>query len=680
MAEFIIRRDERIEWNKIKEDVFVKKPGDGKNHCLCGIHGVGKSTLAGEWYNEWDEWKETHENEKVYALFYGATETDTLFGIWSSIVSELKISCDEMRDKDFDEIHSFFYTSKNPTNMEVKNKVTELFALLKKRGIHVILVFDELQNVTDRDNPIEKEFFTLLQELSKRIAGKKSYYVTMLLVSRSNPELLSGVEEFGKSFPAEILYGFNTDELTRCILWFRINYRIIGNPFYLSLLYYCGRNPQFWTIMNQTFLTHTSDVLAQSKVKSEICYDTPSMFQRYENNVSQIQAGLKRLMEANKAVPGKEGSSSVYEEFCQVFLGKVIETEETTKKNLDYMRQQGFVQKETLSIYSFMKTTYGRDGIWEDWSKDRLIVENTYDYEPVSLYYVKYMESTYERDTKRMEADVDKLELEIRNVIEKAYKTVLPETWLEVLIAKNPKDTFWNGVVNRAGGETEAVELGMTPVQVQAFLNYYDLIVDREMKHNFDQFFESYWNETHTVWDERKLKEDMTLLNDYRNFFKHQNYSLANVDERKGEVPGVCKRLWEDVQNGLKKNPHFMGMIYGALPEIVPVPEGMEDEGFAPTTAEYEKVNNLLGQDDKVVFHCLEVVRSGRDKKLNGYFTYECDGTQMKFIAKISKNDTQNLSADKVAVGSEFEAKKAEINAYHVNAGNFWFQVKPATP
>ena len=37
----------------LKDNIFVTKTGIGRNHCLMGIHQVGKSTLLSDWALEW---------------------------------------------------------------------------------------------------------------------------------------------------------------------------------------------------------------------------------------------------------------------------------------------------------------------------------------------------------------------------------------------------------------------------------------------------------------------------------------------------------------------------------------------------------------------------------------------------------------------------------------------------
>ena len=38
----------------VKKNIFVTKPGTGRNHCLMGIHLVGKSTLVSDWAIQWE--------------------------------------------------------------------------------------------------------------------------------------------------------------------------------------------------------------------------------------------------------------------------------------------------------------------------------------------------------------------------------------------------------------------------------------------------------------------------------------------------------------------------------------------------------------------------------------------------------------------------------------------------
>ena len=61
----------------VKENIFVTKPGTGRNHCLMGIHQVGKSTLVSDWGADWEETRkacigeflEEKENKPTLSFF-----------------------------------------------------------------------------------------------------------------------------------------------------------------------------------------------------------------------------------------------------------------------------------------------------------------------------------------------------------------------------------------------------------------------------------------------------------------------------------------------------------------------------------------------------------------------------------------------------------------------------------
>ena len=55
----------------VKENIFVTKPGTGRNHCLMGIHQVGKSTLVSDWGADWEETDGANAFAKAGSLCHG---------------------------------------------------------------------------------------------------------------------------------------------------------------------------------------------------------------------------------------------------------------------------------------------------------------------------------------------------------------------------------------------------------------------------------------------------------------------------------------------------------------------------------------------------------------------------------------------------------------------------------
>lgn len=54
---------ERNLFPDVKENIFVAKPGTGRNHCLMGIHLVGKSTLVSDWAIQWSKKRKKNIND-----------------------------------------------------------------------------------------------------------------------------------------------------------------------------------------------------------------------------------------------------------------------------------------------------------------------------------------------------------------------------------------------------------------------------------------------------------------------------------------------------------------------------------------------------------------------------------------------------------------------------------------
>ena len=593
----ISRNTYNVELKDTFEKIFVMEPPERGSICIIqGPHRVGKSELYRKWRKEWmQKYNDLGAREKL--VFCGAVtlvNVESLHDVWEMIASEVREGLEDEYKKalysensEFKKITECIDAIEDRTTeigvTTLTKKIKKLLSECKKRGIHIIIIIDEMNNIMSEDkNAIGKNFFSTLRALDN---SSDDVAVSFLLCSQVGMEEVIRDDDYDsilQNAKSIKLRGFNYEEINEFLDNVKRHGQEIDEQTKKRLLFYCGRFPGFLGKMCEDVRFENSVAGVDKHFYANL--HSKTFFEEGEKKTKPfdgIYQWFYKKMRAIKFITEEGNEISGLDVFDQCFVGPEFYTEFELEEWLEILYNKGLIEKTIKNVDG--KNVHIYDEIAEsiEGSEFKEIGEASFakkvGYEPIAPYFVEYVrQSRYknmESEIREIRRKVRKVECHIRKLLynyfvqadekENHEAGIEIEKWdricermLKVITTKESggkrnldKAGYWNG--KDSEGLKEKVKASKkyeyTPLDVLSFPNYHEIIVWKEKPDESAKCWEfvkgylSYYASDNKIDD---LKKDFNVLRDARNSFAHENAEagLADATVRK-QIREICERI-----------------------------------------------------------------------------------------------------------------------------------------
>ncbi len=597
----LIRRDSN-ELENIRTGIFVNTPGMSEFHTITGAHEIGKSTQRDMWYSLWAEETAKNGGKDVYFVSVSVANLNTALDIWKAVVWGLSDQIEDNYPRMTEAIRKIDEAEEKIKATTLQTLVVNMFKLCKTLGIHVILILDEVQKVNKWGNEEKKNFlYTLLNIHSeKATCGVSVLLLTQKLIRDMVSDTDSELSALILRYPEVRLSGFNYIDLPKIFMKMKEHGQNLSRATIGRLLYYCGRHPGLISLVSEAkFEDSVSGV-------DLCCKNSRTRFNEIYKWFADELKEVKFL-----SADGEINGTNV---FMQAFVGPCFETEFEISEWLETLYDKCLIEK------SAMKYVYrARESRGESCSGEQLChiydhiaglmegdeSEQTYKdfyadsfakkmyYEPVSPYFIEYLVNQIRKDEddeiRELRVLIRRTEILLRKLIYDVYEKealvalgfASAETdrqkkslWDKICdnliysishnnagnIRNNTKVTYWQG---SDGVKLKAERLKryeITPVDVLAFNNYYQLITwkdhrtgndDRKCWTELSGYLSCYRQANNPArYNDSEMRADFEFLNDSRNYFAHENVAVGFAEEEnRAKLKGICNKIIESIEN-----------------------------------------------------------------------------------------------------------------------------------
>lgn len=567
MREFF-GREEQIK--RLNKDIF-EYPHRNKGECIsiCGPHGIGKTYLINYLHNEFLNKTILTRFPKEYCFYFEISnrEDQSLIDLKNDLLVRLskKITVEVLEQalSDFEE-----GTFEKSLAEDAVNDIKEAYSLLEKQpnknsegydswygkinrslepdgntsvfynytqlGIRLILIIDEFDRAAKGFST--GDIFAWLFSLSNKSLSGMNLNMSIVLVSRKNPNLIAHHMEDGSNFEDAYqpyhIPGFNNKDINSYFESF--NDLGIGIPSYdvkQKIIFLCGRHPGLLM-----------------KLRGEL--------ERAEGDVNI--STINRIWYTNRGI-----FHSVYEKLCKRMLKETIGSNSNiTLMDAMLYQFEFFVTEDNSFDYELIESGYATTMQYEEavyseelcgyyypdifvlsGEKDIKNARNPLSCEPISPYFLEYLKKVWKPDKEKSIADYlgiteRKLRLFLQERLQCKYSSKWEEYACSALDKKNKgKISYFKRLQKIA--EESGYTGNLSILDIMGFDNYCDLI-EQEWNNIFLNFFTGYTSQG--ISDLDSIKEDMSFLYTCRNTVRHENIKVLNQNQLK-RVEAICSKL-----------------------------------------------------------------------------------------------------------------------------------------
>lgn len=556
--------------DKLKQEIFVEKPGYHRFFALTGPCEIGKTWIASKLIEE----KKEIENVFCVSTDLKLIETidsveDPFWWFWIHMLEKFaeQVGIDVLKERcanknpdaekiisEIREIYDRYQKSENYSNLKLENKkdISALFERYTKLGIQIVWIIDEFCRIAEIYSEAEEkskeaasQIFESLVVLSPK-AQKNKYNLNILLLGRRSLNSFHyrerPVADLSMAFDKQLLSGFTNDELEEYFEIYadgRYTYnlgRLLTDIEKQDIIYYCGRHPGLLMKMHKT--------ICSCKRKIDV-KGVKYIFNKQRSNFRAIYDYLHKNMK-KQPVSVNEVKNCIGT-YMQLFV--VPPYESTLEAQLENLCDYGFLshaETDELSIYELA-------GINQEIQETEETVKwgeyNGKRYESIAPYFTHYLESNEKTPTEiELYSYMYDTERTVRDLIRRIYEKRYPKNiWKNVLYSclsdahiKSYKSLIRQIGLNNAGEK----ECEHSPLQVLAYTDYAKIICA-----NWDEYrdvFAFYKNQ------ENLVKVFTTILINTRNGVAHLNQEIFH-DEFRKEFKVACNEIAENSGVARKK-------------------------------------------------------------------------------------------------------------------------------